>query len=114
MRKILLKYSIVFSLVAISGAALMNISHRVQILQREITAKQNTIDQEEESIRVLKAEWAYLNDPARLESIAANVMGMTCPQSEDMLSKTDIPEEGPLPAPVPFREVSYGATQDLP
>ncbi len=61
-----------FWLVAIAVAAgvLMSISYRVEAQQRQLTKLQNSIEVREDSIRVLRAEWSYLNQPQRLELLA--------------------------------------------
>ena len=107
MRKIILKYTIILMLVLVSGSLLMSISHRVQRAEREIKQYDRIIAQEEESIRILKAEWAYLNDPARLEEIASDNLGFALPDTESLLSDTgDIFEEH-YPETVPRKPFSY-------
>lgn len=56
-------------LVILSGALLMVTSQFVQNLEREKRALQKQIQEEEQKIRYLEAEWAYLNRPDRLERL---------------------------------------------
>lgn len=94
MRKTIFKHALVFILLAFSGAALMHISHSVQRLEKEVAANQKTIDQEQEAIRVLKAEWAYLNTPERLEKMAIHGLDMAVPETKKVISNI---ENMPLP-----------------
>ncbi len=88
-----LKYFIVFVLLVLSGWNLMNVSAKVQKLERDIAVFDRKIAVEQERIRVLKAEWAYLNDPARLEAVASSVLGLEATKGKAVLSKVDsIPE----------------------
>ena len=58
-------------LIAIAGGALFNVSYQVGRLEAEKRALDRAIAAEEQAIRVLRAEWAYLNQPSRLEPLAA-------------------------------------------
>ncbi len=96
MKKILLKYGIIFTFTMVSGALLMNVSQRVQRIEGEIKRYDRLILNEEEAIRVLKADWAYLNDPARLENLAVKNLELISPDSSMLTSSMDIiPEENP-------------------
>ncbi len=96
MRNTVVKYVIVFLLLACSGAALMHISHSVQRFEKQVASNQKIIDQEEEAIRVLKAEWAYLNRPERLENMAKRGLDMGVPETKKVISDMEnipAPEE---------------------
>ena len=86
MKGFILKHIIVFILVILSGALLMDVAQRVQKVEREIKGYEREIVREEESIRTLKAEWAYLNDPARLEALAIGGLGLTSPDDLKLVS----------------------------
>ncbi len=86
MRNLAVKYIIVFALVVASGAMLLDVSQRVQEAEREIRRADRAIEREQENIRVLQAEWAYLNDPARLELISSSGLGMGVPSPESLVS----------------------------
>ncbi len=90
MKYTLLKYFIALSLVFVSGVILMDISHRVQIVESDIKNYDRSIAREQEAIRVLKAEWAYLNDPARLERLVSGAIGLTAPRAENIVSDIDV------------------------
>ncbi len=86
MRHIFVKYAVAFSLVIISGAMLLDVSQRVQKAEREVRRVDRALEKERESIRVLEAEWAYLNDPARLEEITAQGLDLAMQPAKDVIS----------------------------
>jgi cell division protein FtsL len=91
-------YVLVFVMALCSGAALMVVSHRVQHVHREIVLTERAMKQEADAIRILQAEWSYLNDPARLEVLASQYLDLRPPQSAQLISDVDgakpqIPEE---------------------
>ncbi len=120
MRGVIIKYGIVIALVIISGGVLMNISQHVQRAEREIKSYDRKIAQKQEELRVLKAEWAYLNNPSRLELLASQGLGFTSPKAMDIVS--DIPldnEPSPVFAPANHLEnpllhhdISYSHNND--
>ncbi len=97
MRKTVIKYAVVIALVVGSGALLMNISQHVQRAEREIKIYDRKIARKEEALRVLKAEWAYLNNPARLELLASKGLDLATPDAQNIIS--DIPPEKELSSP---------------
>jgi len=46
------------------------VKYSVQNIQREVEATRTELAQEKESLHLLKAEWAYLNRPDRLNRLA--------------------------------------------
>lgn len=95
MRKHWMRYVAVFSLAAFTGAALLQTSQDVQSAESDLRAMQNAVESERESIRVLEAEWGYLNNPARLESLAAQYLDLEPPVPGSTL-------ETPASLPDPF------------
>lgn len=115
------KYLIVFALVIASGTMLMNVSHDVQRVEREIKLIDREITREKENIRVLKAEWAFLNNPARLEKLATSYVDLVSPQAAQLISDMSvIPDNDPqssifIPKRSPLhRDISYGASSSKP
>lgn len=92
MKKSLLKYGFVLVLLALSAGGLMRVSQNVQKVERDIAATDRAIEREQEKIRVLRAEWAYLNNPARLESLALDAFGL---DRADMSSVVSTPSSIP-------------------
>ncbi|MHA1113513.1 MAG: cell division protein FtsL [Alphaproteobacteria bacterium] len=54
-----------------TGAALYLVKHEVQRREAELARLDRAILADQEAIHVLRAEWSYLNDPARLEALSA-------------------------------------------
>lgn len=76
--KFALKLSTFLSLflAVIATALLFWVSQNVQEKERVLTRLQDRLQAEEESLRVLKAEWDYLNRPDRLEELASKYLDM--------------------------------------
>jgi hypothetical protein len=76
--KFALKLSTFLSLflAVIAAALLFWVSQNVQEKERVLTRLQDRLQAEEESLRVLKAEWDYLNRPDRLEELASKYLDM--------------------------------------
>ncbi len=110
MRWVFLKYSVSLALVLVSGYALMSTNYGVQELEREVARLDRSIDREAEALRVLKAEWAYLNNPMRLEELAHGYMALVRPESSQLISNVpsfesslaDDISEVPVPARSPL------------
>lgn len=80
------KYMLVFMMTVASGAALMVVSHKVQRAEVEISRLEGLVSQEHETIRLLEAEWAYLNNPQRLDEIATQYLGLVPALPESLAS----------------------------
>lgn len=80
-------------LAACAGGILFWVSQKVQDAERQKAAIEESLEHEQEALRVLKAEWDYLNRPDRLEAMAKKYLNMV-PASSDTLLRPDdkIPE----------------------
>jgi cell division protein FtsL len=58
------------SLALVAGGVLFHTSYRVQSMGRELRTVNRQIVEQREAIHVLKAEWAFLNEPSRIERLA--------------------------------------------
>lgn len=97
--------------VLVSGALLFVVSQRVQSTERDIRFLENKITRENESIRVLQAEWAYLNRPDRLEKLATSsqVRPTAIPESLDRRIMLET-----VMVPVPIRKPVYNIVPNAP
>ncbi len=104
-------------LALLAGGALFWVSQQVQQTEREQRQLQRIVSQEEEAIRVLNAEWDYLNRPDRLEIMAQTYLKMAPTQPDDVLQTVSaIPEPVRVPLPPKDRPVfaATGAAKPAP
>ncbi len=83
--KIKLSTITTFILATALGASLFWVSQQVQMLEREQRGIQEQISSEQEGMRVLNAEWDYLNRPDRIEALAAKYLNDMQPVIPDNL-----------------------------
>ncbi|PJB70592.1 MAG: hypothetical protein CO093_07380 [Alphaproteobacteria bacterium CG_4_9_14_3_um_filter_47_13] len=67
-----------------AGALLFWTSQTVQQAEDKLSRLQKAVENEKQSIRVLHAEWDYLNRPVRLESLAAEYLDLSPVSSRSM------------------------------
>lgn len=81
------------SAATLAGAALFLTSQKVQRDEARLEDLKATVTREEAHIRVLRAEWDYLNRPDRLERLVKTQMGMGVPQAKQVSGYIDdVPE----------------------
>lgn len=69
--------TVVWSCVAAAiGVGLFFIKHEVKEQEARLAELNREIQRNQEAIHVLKAEWSYLNDPARLRQLSEKYLGM--------------------------------------
>ena len=78
---------IVYTFAAISGVILLNASQQVQEAQGRLDTYEKSIENEEEQIRMLRAEWASLNRPERLERLANEYLDLLPPAPDQMMDR---------------------------
>ncbi len=83
--------------VAVSGA-LFRVSYRVQHLEHHLASVNKQIGDQEEAIRVLQAEWSYLNDPSRLEALARKHLPMGPTKPSQIVTLDQVPGKLPVAA----------------
>jgi len=86
---------VIFGLAALSGVALLHTSQRVQEAEERLAQIDRNIAQEQESLKILKAEWEYLNRPERLERLANEFLDLSPPKPLEM--PESIKEDAILP-----------------
>ena len=91
-------------LATVASGILYHTSYRVQEQAERLSSINRQIVAEQEAIQVLKAEWAYLNDPVRLERLVAQHTELKPVRVAQMVTLDAIPEklpEGVLVAEAP-------------
>ena len=78
-------------LVILSGVGIFVVKYQVQALEDELHAKEQQIDRDRSAIRVLEAEWAYLNDPGRLRRLSEEHLHFTAPTSQSVATIDQLP-----------------------
>lgn len=87
---------------ALAGVMLFRISERVQTAEDNLSRMQEAAAKESETIRVLRAEWDYLNRPDRLESLAHTHLGMGKPGVKQVMTDGgDLPPVAPPATTLP-------------
>jgi hypothetical protein len=119
MRKPRLRTLTVFVLAGLSGALLLRTSQSVQQAERALARIQSDVQTEEEALRVLGAEWAYLNAPARLEALSAQYLDLVAPMpgqvSGEAAMLPEMPSAADLPPAQPAAQpVAYGGASAKP
>lgn len=66
-------------------------SNRVQQAEKKMNSLQDKIEQEKENLRVLHAEWTYLNNPERLEKVAKQYFQLVPGGGEQYVAASEIP-----------------------
>lgn len=79
-----------------TSAALFHISYGVETLEDRLAGLNRQIVAEQEAIRVLRAEWAYLNRPDRLADLAAAHTELTPMKPDQIIDTVRM-----IPAPLP-------------
>ena len=79
-----------------AGALLFQTSQSVQRAEYELSQAQGHVGTEKESLRILTAEWDYLNRPERLEKLTLENLDVDETQAE---KKNFVGEKASLPEP---------------
>jgi len=80
------------------GTGIFHTSQRVHDEREKIAALEASVGKENESLRVLNAEWSYLNQPARLEKLAKTYLHLAPLKGNQFVKVEDIAPRGALVA----------------
>ena len=83
-----------------SGMYLYQEKHNAQMLDRDITRTVKTADQARDRIGLLKAEWALLNEPERLQALAASHLQLASLAPTQFARLEDLPGRLPVPSAI--------------
>ncbi len=73
------------------GFGLYHLKHEVQALEDELFRVNRSILAEQEAIHVLHAEWSYMNQPARLQALAARHLDLQPTKPSQLGTLADLP-----------------------
>ncbi len=107
MKRMWRKYLTVFVLAGLSGGLLLQTSQSVQQAEDELRRLEKSVDNERETIRVLHAEWAHLNRPDRLESLAGQYLELVPSSSDQMLVDPAVQLPDPFKPAIPSVKPAY-------
>ena len=79
------RYILTFLLLSICIFSLFQVKFKVQHLHREVAELQKQLEHEKDSIHVLKAEWAYLNKPERLQRLSSKFLELAEVKAEQIM-----------------------------
>ncbi|WP_018688432.1 cell division protein FtsL [Ahrensia kielensis] len=71
------------------------VKHEAEVKLTEIRELQNKIALERETIELLKADWAFLSHPARLEKLAKRYeqeLGLQVTEADQIISADELPD----------------------
>lgn len=89
-------------LVAVAvGIGLFMVKYRVQDLEDQLVDLNREIARDRESIRVLRAEWSHLNEPARLRALAQRHLGMEPVAVEKIATRSEMDQQIPVRVKAP-------------
>jgi hypothetical protein len=88
-------------LAACAGTGLFIVKYEVQGLEDQLAAINHDVLDDLDAIHVLKAEWAYLNQPARLEDLGDRLLDMEPMTAAQVTTIDQIPLRDAPDAPKP-------------
>ena len=89
-----------------AGFGLYHLKHEVQALEDKLFRINRAILAEQEAIHVLHAEWSYMNQPARLQALAARHLDLQPTKPSQLGTLAGLPRPGaeaPFVASAPTR-----------
>ena len=79
------------ALFAVMATGMFVIKNKVISLENELERINTQIRDDQNALHVLKAEWTYLNDPARIRNLSENHVHMKPLRGEQIISFSSIP-----------------------
>ena len=119
MRRHLLRNGLIFALAVCLSTVLLSVSQNVQKSENIRNNLEVLIIAEQEALRVLEAEWTYLNSPLRLEGIVQEYFEMSVPDTDQYIESASSLSDSSLigqngkyiiyidQAPIPIRKPAH-------
>jgi hypothetical protein len=77
------------------GISMYLLKYKVQALEEQLISKREQIARNRGAIRVLEAEWTYLNDPGRLRRLSAQYLGFGPAVPQNVVDISTLPMRDP-------------------
>ena len=84
-------YIAAFVVAAMLTYGLYSMKYEVQRLESKLLSLQTNLGSEREALQVLRAEWSYLNNPERLQKLAARHLKLTPVSLHQITALTRLP-----------------------
>ncbi len=93
----MLRYLNVLAVCALLGSAIYaySIKYETILYAEQIVKMKNLNQREQESIAVLRAEWAHLTRPTRIQALADQHLDLKQLSVEQIVQVTDLPDRAP-------------------
>ena len=95
-------------LLAVMVTGLFELKYEVRALYQERSALHGRVADEEETLRVLQAEWSFLNKPDRIQELAQRYLALDTPVARQIGGIDRIPFRAP------DKEVAHAASKAKP
>jgi hypothetical protein len=86
------------------GVSLFLLKYKVQALENELVARQEQVVRDRSAIRVLQAEWTYLNDPERLRRLSVEHLGFGPATVKNVADISALPFRAGADVPAPVSQ----------
>lgn len=97
--------TILWAVLAVAaGTSLFMLKYEVQSQEQRLSGLRKDIVETQESIHVLKAEWSYLNDPARLREQAERHLGLHPLKPSQIVTIASLPMNDTPPGDAPVAQ----------
>lgn len=83
------------TLAGAAGGALFHVSYEVRALKGELASLDRQILADRDDVYVLRAEWSYLNQPARLEELSRRHLGLAAVTADQIGTLAALPMRPP-------------------
>jgi cell division protein FtsL len=93
----MVSWLISMGLFAVAAFGLYMVKYTVQDMQREVAQLETEWRQEQESLHLLSAEWAYLNRPERLRQLAERHLDVVALDTRNIIQIQALPPRIDLP-----------------
>lgn len=103
-----------FLILIVIGCGVYRVANQYQLVERKVNTLDRQSEQENENIRVLQAEWAFLTNPVRMEKIARDYFQLTAVDGSQMVAINSVPLRETMDANDPQKNIADDKVETLP